>query len=57
MGLKFHLEGREGIEPRAAYDTRVATMKAELGKIFCQANAFFRFDVCHFDASSSTSLL
>ena len=52
MGLKLDLKRSAGIEPRAAYDTPIAAMKPEFGKILREPNAFVSFDVCHFGASS-----
>jgi hypothetical protein len=48
MRLKLDLKRGAGIEPRAAYDTPIATMKPEFGKIFCQSDALVRFYVRHF---------
>ena len=53
--MQFDLKRSAGIEPRAAYDTRIATMKPEFGKIFCQPDAFVRFYVRHFSTSSFKS--
>ena len=52
MRLKFDLKSSAGIEPCAAYDTRIAAMKPEFGKILREPNAFVSFYVCHFGASS-----
>src|SRR5438094_9453861 len=46
-----------GLEPRAAYNAHLTTMKPEFGKILCQPDAFVILDVCHFSASSFKSSL
>jgi len=52
MRLEFDLKSSAGIEPCAAYDTRISTTKPEFGKILREPNAFVSLDVCHFGASS-----